>query len=135
VAGNVETSRPARWSPWAAALGAIWAAAAAGGLLLSTWKAQPVTLCLFKRLTHLPCPTCGSGRMVLAMLRGQVVQAWLCNPLVFTLGAAAALVLAARFATGKSLKIEFSQSLKRWLWVAIALAVAANWAYLIAVGR
>jgi hypothetical protein len=133
--GSVEIDRPVRWPLGAVVLAGVWAVAAAGVLLLSMWKARPVTLCLFKRLTGLPCPTCGSGRAILALLRGQVMQAWLYNPLVFTLGAAAALALAVRIATGKSPKIELSQPLKRLFWVALALAVAANWIYLIAVGR
>ena len=38
-------------------------------------------VCLFKRLTHIPCPSCGSTRSVLALLNGDITGAVMWNPL------------------------------------------------------
>jgi hypothetical protein len=134
-AGSLPIGRRLRWPLWAAVLAAVWGAAVAVAWGVSAWTAQPITLCLFKRVTHLPCPTCGSGRAALSLLRGDVMGAWLYNPLMVTFGAAAAIVLATGSVTGKWPTLRLSKSQKRWLWVASALAVAANWVYLIIAGH
>ena len=38
-------------------------------------------VCLFKQVTHLPCPSCGSTRSVSALLHGNIAEAMLINPL------------------------------------------------------
>jgi hypothetical protein len=37
--------------------------------------------CLLHRITHLPCPSCGSTRSVLALLNGEFAGAFYYNPL------------------------------------------------------
>jgi hypothetical protein len=37
-------------------------------------------VCLFKRVTGIPCPSCGSTRSVLSFLKGDIVGAILLNP-------------------------------------------------------
>lgn len=37
--------------------------------------------CLFRSATGIPCPSCGTTRSVLALMRGQLPQALLLNPL------------------------------------------------------
>jgi hypothetical protein len=37
-------------------------------------------VCLFKRITGIPCPSCGSTRSVLSILKGDFVGALLWNP-------------------------------------------------------
>lgn len=69
------------------ALGAI-----VGGVLLLASAAATVWLrlglprpvCSFREWTGLPCATCGSTRMVEALLSGDVVGAAAWNPLVFS---------------------------------------------------
>lgn len=39
------------------------------------------TLCVFKNITGLPCPSCGITRSVLCLAHGDVAQALLINPL------------------------------------------------------
>ena len=130
-----KSARRARPLPWAAIAVGAYLAVVAATILLSAHLGRPVTLCLFKRLTHLPCPTCGTSRAVLALLHGHVVQAWLCNPLTVTAGLAAAVVLAVRAATGARPRLALSTAARRCLWAALAVAAAANWAWLIAAGR
>lgn len=39
------------------------------------------TVCLFKQLTSLPCPSCGSTRAILELAHGNLLQAFLLNPI------------------------------------------------------
>lgn len=39
------------------------------------------TICLFKSVTGIPCPSCGITRSVLLLLQGDIMQALLINPL------------------------------------------------------
>jgi hypothetical protein len=39
------------------------------------------TPCLFKTVTHLPCPSCGTTRALLMLLRGDVWDSIMMNPL------------------------------------------------------
>jgi len=38
-------------------------------------------VCLFKRLTNIPCPSCGSTRSVLSLLKGDISGALMWNPI------------------------------------------------------
>lgn len=116
----------------------LWAvlAAAAGGALVAgeAWLERRLgldsTLCLFKRVTGHPCPTCGSTRGVLALLAGHPLRALAWNPLVFTLLALLLALFAFRAATGLTPRLTWSRGSRR---TALALAIAAvlaNWAYL-----
>ena len=49
--------------------------------------------CLFHEATGLSCPGCGSGRAVLALLHGRVLEALGYNPLLFLLGLPSGLLL------------------------------------------
>jgi len=40
-------------------------------------------VCLFKYLTNIPCPSCGSSRSVMAILNGDIHEAVWLNPLGF----------------------------------------------------
>ena len=42
-------------------------------------------VCLFKRVTHLPCPSCGSTRSVLSILKGDFSGALIWNPIGYLL--------------------------------------------------
>ncbi len=42
-------------------------------------------VCLFKKATGLPCPSCGATRSMLAFLHGNFLQGFLWNPLGFFL--------------------------------------------------
>lgn len=60
------------------------AALLAGALVLAAWNpgdAQEGTVCLFRRVTHYPCATCGLTRSVAHLLRGDVAGAFARHPL------------------------------------------------------
>ena len=56
-----------------------------GGALAALWirLGFPLPVCLFRRWTGLPCPTCGSTRMVESLLAGDLAGAVAWNPLLF----------------------------------------------------
>jgi len=97
--------------------------------------ARGVPPCAFHAVTGLPCPTCGATRAVLALARLDPVAALAWNPLVtlavlaFLAGGVVALARAFRGGgvTGGPPP--------RWAGAAAALALAANWAYVIAMER
>lgn len=41
--------------------------------------------CLFKALTNIPCPACGSTRAILAIFKGNLIASLLINPLGFVI--------------------------------------------------
>ena len=113
---------------------------AAGGLVVSWLHLDrlPVTLCMFKSVTGLPCMSCGTTRAFGRLGALDPMGALAMNPL-------ATLVVAALFAwalldllfwtRGRRLKLGLSRGQKGWLLVAAGLAVLVNWGYLIWAGR
>jgi hypothetical protein len=127
--------------PNAPPLGAIFAGI---GLLAgaAVWVLRldriPVTLCVFKGLTGLPCPTCGSTRALGRLFALDFAGALAMNP--FT--TAAAVVLAAwgladlaLLTRRQSLGVEVSPRTGFALRVLALALFLANWVYLLAAGR
>ena len=46
------------------------------------WVRSAPTICLFRNLTGMPCPGCGMGRAVHAVLHADWQAAWAFNPMV-----------------------------------------------------
>lgn len=98
----------------------------------------PLTLCVFKGLTGLPCPTCGStralGRLVALDFAGALAMNPFATVVAVVLGAwgVADLVLLRR---GQALGLEVSPRLGLALRVLTLGLFLANWVYLVAVGR
>lgn len=42
-------------------------------------------VCMFKRITHIPCPSCGSTRTILSIFHGEFGNAFMYNPLGFAI--------------------------------------------------
>ena len=128
----VKVPRRPPWPIWAVGLVLGWLGVVGIAVWLMERYHQHVVLCAFKRLTGYPCPTCGATRGVLQLLRGDVGAAWRLNPLLFSVLAVAAALLALRVALGRAVRVEASRRQRRIAWgVAIGL-VLINWAYLIA---
>ena len=91
--------------------------------------------CPFHAVTGIPCLTCGGTRTLLALARLDPGAALAWNPLVAL--AAAALVgggLVALFRAFAGRGVPDVPP-RPWLRAALALALAANWAFVIAAGR
>jgi hypothetical protein len=128
----VQVPRRPPWPLWTVALVLAWAVAIGGVSWLAGRHGAPVQLCLFKRLTGWPCPTCGTGRGAMSILRGDVLSAWRLNPLVFTVLAVVWLLLVVRVAFARAVRIEWTRAAKIAAWVVGVAAVLLNWAYVIA---
>ena len=122
-------------------LGAIFGgigllAAAAVGLL--RLDRIPLTLCVFKGLTGLPCPTCGSTRALGRLFALDFAGALAMNPfttLVAVLVAGWAVADLALLPRRRALGLEVPKRLGFALRVGALVLVLANWVYLIAAGR
>lgn len=55
--------------------------------LFYSWatKATGLSVCLFKKIYHIPCPACGSTRAVIEVFHGHLKEAFLLNPNGFLL--------------------------------------------------
>ncbi len=120
-------------------IGLLWGAVALALLLLVPFVpalATGLPPCFFRRLTGVPCPTCGGTRAALALAHGDLAGALAANPLV-TLGLAVLLVgglldgALALFGGG----VRIPSRLSGWLRAAFILVLAANWFWLIVDGR
>jgi hypothetical protein len=127
----VSVARRPAWPAWAVVLVGAWLGVVALATWLSARSGQEVTLCLFKLATGKPCATCGATRGVLAALGGHAWQAWTYNPLMFTILAVAAGLLATRVIFARSLCLELTRWERRLAWALAIVLLAANWAYVI----
>lgn len=141
-----SVARPARGGafhavPGAFPVGAVLALAGVLGasavILLGTYRLSMI-VCYFKLFTGFPCLTCGGTRAAVRLLLLDPAGALAMNPLVTVAGllvaawAAADLVLLTR---RRALRVELGPGAVRALKLLVPLAIVANWAYLIAVGR
>ncbi|MGV3459220.1 MAG: DUF2752 domain-containing protein [Flavobacterium sp.] len=95
------------------------------------------TPCIFKHLTGIACPSCGSTRSVLAISQGNFTEALLTNPLGFII-AAVLIIGPIWLLTDAALKNDslyrafrtFEKTIRtRWLAATLILLIAANWAW------
>ncbi len=115
---------------WAAAVVAGWLA------LLGVYEAiKPATapsLCMWREITGVPCPTCGSTRAFFAASHGRIGEAFLLNPLLGAVAASGGAWIVLRLGFGRTVKLDLSMRARRALWWAAAVLLALNWAYVIA---
>jgi hypothetical protein len=123
--------------PLGAIFGGIGLLAAAAVALLRLDRI-PLTLCVFKGLTGLPCPTCGSTRALGRLFALDFAGALAMNPfttLVAVLVAGWAVADLALLPRRRVLDLEVRKPLGFALRVAALVLFLANWVYLIATGR
>ena len=131
---KITVVRVSRWPPWplwAILIVAIWAALACAVIWLSLSQNRPVELCLFKWLTHTPCPTCGITRGTWHLVHGRIIQAWLCNPLMFSIGLVVTVVIGMRLFFARGLHFSLTKYERTIAWILAAISLFANWAYVI----
>lgn len=95
--------------------------------------------CLFKMLLHVPCPSCGATRAVMAVFRGDVAGAFCLNPLGLLLAAGLVVLpvwlladLLRRRATLYRLFMRMDTLLqRRRAFVVFSCVVLVNWAWVL----
>ena len=125
-----ERAEPVRGALLAGAWIGTFLSVAAFSRLPFLWPA-----CHFREWTGIPCLTCGSTRMIDALLSGSLLEAAAWNPLVF-LGLAGATVWVCVTAAGMALgrpvrRLVTSQGERLGLWLLGAGVVVTGWAYLV----
>ena len=117
-------------------LALIWMGVVVALLAVSPWAAlvaHHLPACPVKSVSGLPCPSCGSGRAMVALSRLDFGRALSMNPLavvgtlVFGLGG---LVAGARAAGDRPLW-RVPRQLPPAIVALVAIGFAANWAYLV----
>lgn len=119
-------------------LASIWSAAALACVGLA--PAAPILAglvppCIWKSLTGVPCPLCGTTRAALALANLEPLYAFGHFPLptiawtVFLVGG-----LAAGLAASVRRPLPLPRCLPRWTGIGLAGAVLVNWIYSIATG-
>jgi len=117
-------------------LALLWLAAAVSSIVLRPlWLAAAPHLrsCVFRSLTGIPCPTCGTTRAATAFLQGDVMTAFINNPLatlaglLFVVGAPIAVI----WTTARWPVPSLPNPLPPWIRIAAVGLIAANWLYLI----
>lgn len=102
-----------------------------------------VSLCFFKNVTGIPCPSCGSTRSVLAILHQEYLNAWNWNPLgyiyVLLLVIAPLWILfdgITRKETFYQFYLSIDQTLRiKWLAILLSLLIVLNWIWNIKKGN
>jgi hypothetical protein len=122
---------------------AIWAPIAVAAFVAARflpWDRLAFLVCPFHLLTGLPCLSCGGTRAFVALSNLDAATAFTMNPLVAAVGVAAAAYVVHAAGVGVGAWRPWRPRLaspgrRRMLRAAAVAAIAANWGYLIAVGR
>lgn len=136
-ARGLRVTAPIGRLPLGAIFGTIGALGAAAVGLFGLDR-LPFNVCLFKSLSGLPCPTCGSTRAVGCLVHLDVAGAIAMNPLATVAMGLVAIWSLCDFGLltrGRALDVEIARPLGRIVRVLALAMVAANWLYLVAAGR
>lgn len=131
---RIRFFRTSRWprAPW-------WALGLCFGWLVLVgwvWHLEQRTgltpeTCLIHGLFDVPCPTCGSTRVVTHLLAGRTLQAFGYNPLVFLGLVVGGMALVLRMVTGWWVELDLGRSGRSMTLAAGIFLLLANWAWLL----
>jgi hypothetical protein len=127
----VQVCRRPTWPLWAVLLVLGWMALGAVAVLLITHFDKSLELCLIKRFTGVPCPTCGFTRGLLSLLHGDIIRAWLYNPLLFTVLTIFFTSVVFHILFARSVRIHLTKTERRITWTLSFILLLANWVYVI----
>ena len=113
------------------AVGIVWAALVVVFVLVKPAGTE-ATLSLFRNATGLPCPTCGSTRAALAVADGRLLDAVVLNPLMTVAILVGVVWLTIRVGFVRRIELDLTRPVRGLAWGAMALLLAANWAWVIA---
>ena len=127
------TRATTRWpvvGAWPLALGTVWVTLVGVFVLLKP-AGSDATLCVFRNLSGLPCPTCGSSRAALAAIQGRPLDAIVLNPFVTVAGALVIAWLTVRVGFRRRIEVDLAPRQRRLVWIVITALLCANWVYVI----
>ena len=127
----VQVSRRLNWPLWAVLLTFAWMSLGSATIWLGRHLNRPVHLCMFKRLTGLACPTCGFTRGMLSLTHGNITQAWLYNPLLFSMLTIFFTATVVRILLGRSLRVYLTDTERHIVWILSFALLFVNWTYVI----
>ena len=109
----------------------VWAALV-GIFMLVKPAGSDLTPCMFRNVTGLPCPACGSTRAAFAVADGRLLDAVAFNPLMTVVAVLGAAWLVMRIGFARQVTINLPPRAGAGVWAALAALLAANWIYVIA---
>jgi hypothetical protein len=109
---------------------ALWLAMIALAELVRP-QGDQTSLCMFRNVTGVPCPTCGATRMVMAAAEGRFSDALAFNPaLAFGL-IVMTLWLIIRIGFRRAVVLSLPSGWRVALWITLAAIVMLDWGYVI----
>lgn len=127
----VCSSRRPGWPLWALFLVSLWLAMGATIIWLTAHTGRPIQICPFKWGTGIACPTCGFTRGALCLLHGRIGQAWLYNPLLFSVLAVSFIAIVVRLFFARSVRVHLTHTERAIAWVLAIVLFCINWAYVV----
>ncbi len=119
---------------WLACLGSLLLIVA----VLAWIHMSGTSVCLFHRLTGVPCLTCGATRAAALLLRGDVSGAVRLQPLAtlggVIVGVALAVYSAALVVGRRAVRVRLEAREVRMLWITLLILAVLNWIYLVRSG-
>ncbi|MBN1525429.1 MAG: DUF2752 domain-containing protein [Spirochaetales bacterium] len=112
-------------------LAGIWVFLVVLAILFQEFWGQTVELCFFKRVTGIPCPSCGTGTSVIHLYHGNIPEAFFSNPFMFTGLVLLSLYLVFRLVFARHPVISLKNTERFIFWGSMAFAFLLNWLYLI----
>jgi len=113
------------------AIAVVWAGLVATAYFLREMTGSDIQLCLFRRMTGVPCPTCGSTRAVVSLAQGHPIDALAFNPMMVAGGLSALIWLVVCAVNGPSRRPPWSMRARRWAWVLGVAIVLGNWVWVL----
>ena len=113
---------------------AFFSVALAVGAFATVAYATGTTVCPLKRLTGVPCASCGSTRAAFSLLSGDVPAAFAFNPLaalLMVVAVPAAALSCAIFGVARTKAAVASFFRSPLSWILVVASLCANWAYVI----
>ena len=131
---KIEVIHVSRWPRvplWAILLFIVWAVLGWACVGISAYLNRSVELCLFKNFSGIACPSCGFTRGFLSLVGGDFIQAWLYNPLLYSLVILFGVVFLVRLLFARAVRISLIGPERTVVWLIAFGLLIANWAYVI----
>ncbi len=116
---------------WALLVFALWVGLGYVATHLARRADPGASICLFRSVTGVPCPTCGSTRSAECVLRGDVAGAFRNQPFMFTAGVVWLAAILFQVAFARRVRLAVPPSARKLLWGLLAALFLANWLYVI----